>query len=38
MRPEIQAYVAELVASAPPLSAQQRQTLTVLLTPRGGVL
>lgn len=32
----LDAYVASIVAKAPPLSPSQRQTLTVLLTPRGG--
>ena len=29
-------YVSTVIAKAPPLSASQRQILTVLLTPRGG--
>jgi hypothetical protein len=29
-------YVSSVIAKAPPLSATQRQLLTVLLTPRGG--
>jgi hypothetical protein len=31
-----EAYIASLIAKAPPLSSTQRQLLTVLLRPRGG--